>query len=63
MCLWSQEYKKSIKVDFNKLIDVMNTKYYKQTLSVAAGYYTLQDSVSMTDISVMSVAGSIIEQS
>ncbi len=57
MCLWSQEYKKSIKVDFNKLTDVMNAKYYKQTLWVAAGYCTFQDSVSMTDISVMSVAG------
>ncbi len=63
MCLWSQEYKKSIKVDFNKLTDVMNAKYYKQTLCLAAGYCTFQDSVSMTDISVMSVAGSIIEQS
>jgi len=46
-----------------KLTDVMNAKYYKQTLCLVAGYCDFQDSVSMTDIGVMFVAGSIIEQS
>ncbi len=42
---------------------VESVKYYKQTLCLAAGYCTFQGSVSMTDIGVMSVSGSIIEQS
>jgi len=46
---------------FNRITDVENVKYYKQTLCLVAGYCTFQDSVSMTEISVMPVAGSIIE--